>query len=135
MALGSLLTGLGFAALKGEVSAVAERAGKRAGLYVLLGILWLAALGFLFAALTIWLTQMFGGIAACAIIAAAFAVLGLIVQVVLMVGARRKRPARPEVNLNIPGLNATASGAPTDIGALAVVAFVGWLLGRQMNRK
>ena len=134
MSLGSIISGLGFAALKGEVSAAAERAGKRAGLYVLLGVLWLAALGFLFAALTIWLTQMFGGIAACAIIAAALAVLGLIVQVVLMMGAR-KRPARSEVNLNIPGLNATASGAPTDIGALAVVAIVGWLIGRQMTRK
>lgn len=135
MSLGSIISGLGFAALKSEVSAAAERAGKRAGLYVLLGVLWLAALGFLFAALTIWLTQMFGGIAACTIIAAALAVLGLVVQVVLMVGARRRRPARSEVNLNIPGLNATATGAPTDIGALAVVAIVGWLIGRQMTRK
>lgn len=133
--LGSLISSLGFAALKGEVSAVAERAGKRAGLYVLAGVLWLTALGFLVAALTIWLASRFGGIAACAILAAALAALGLIVQVVLMMGARRKPTPRPEINLNVPGLGATASGATSDIGALAVVAVVGWLIGRQMSKK
>lgn len=133
--LGSLISTLGFAALKGEATAMAERAGKRAALYVVVGILWLAALGFLVAAITIWLSDWIGGLAACAVIAAVLAAGGLIVQIALMMTARRRR--RSQVNVSMPGFSATgtATGGGADVGTLAVIAVMGWLLGRQMTKK
>jgi hypothetical protein len=133
--LGQLISLVGLKALRDEAAAAAQRAGKRTALYVLVAILWLVALGFLVAALTIWLAGLLGAIAACVIIAAVLVVIGLAVQVALMLTSRR-RP-RPEINLSLPGLSAagSATGTATDIGALAVVAIVGWLLGRQMTRK
>lgn len=133
--LGGLISTLGLSALKGEATAMAERAGKRAALYIVAGILWLCVLGFLIAALTVWLVGEFGGIVACAIVAAVLAALALIVQVSLTMSARRRQ--RAQVNVSVPGFSAsgTASGPGSDIGALAVVAVVGWLLGRQMTKK
>jgi hypothetical protein len=138
--LGRLISGLGFAALKNEAAAMAERAGKRAALYTLAGILWLVALGYLVAAFTIWLSSELGAIAACAIVAAALAAVGLILQVSLAMTAKRRK--RAEVSVSIPGFTATdtapggsASGSGGDIGALAFVAVIGWLLGRQMTKK
>ena len=133
--IGRLISMFGLAALKGEATAMAERAGKRAALYVLVAILWFAALGFLVAAFTIWLAGELGGLAACAIIAAGLAAVGLIVQVALAITARRRQ--RSQVNVSVPGFSATgtATGSGGDIGALAVVAVVGWLLGRQMTKK
>jgi hypothetical protein len=53
-----------------------------------------------------------------------------------------KRRKRAEVSVSIPGFTATdtapggsASGSGGDIGALAFVAVIGWLLGRQMTKK
>jgi hypothetical protein len=133
--LGHLISAIGLTALRDEAAAAAQRAGKRTALYVLVAILWLVALGFLVAALTVWLAGLFGAVAACVIIAAALVVVGLAVQIGLMLTSRRRR--RSEINLSLPGLSATgsATGTGSDIGALAVVAIVGWLLGRQMTRK
>jgi hypothetical protein len=133
--LGHLISALGLAALKGEATAAAQRAARRTAAWVAIGILWVAAVGFLIAALTIWLAGWLGGIAACVIIAAAFVVIGLIVQIAMAMTSRRRQ--RTEFNLSAPGLSASgsASGPATDIGALAVIAVVGWLLGRQMTKK
>lgn len=133
--LGQLISAVGLAALKGEAAAAAQRAGKRTALYVLAVILWVTALGFLVAALTIWLAGKLGAVAACVIVAAALAVIGLAVQLGLMLTSRRRRQSG--INLSAPGLSATgqAGGVGSDIGSLAVVAVIGWLLGRQMTRK
>jgi hypothetical protein len=138
--LGRLISGLGLVALRNEARAMAERAGKRAALYALAAILWLVALGYLVAAFTIWLSSELGAIAACAIVAAALAAVGLIVQVSLAMSAGRRKRAEGSVSLpgfaaTDPASDASGSGSGGDIGVLAFVAVIGWRLGRQMTRK
>jgi len=134
-----LISAIGLAALKSEISAMAERAGRRAILYVLIVVLWLTALGFAVATFTIWLSGQLGAIAACGIIAAALAVLGLALQLGLTLSARRRsRPQPPSIDMLLAELGKSAGGAATDagpLGPLALVAVLGWLLGRQMGRK
>lgn len=133
--LSQLISAVGLAALRGEAVAAAQRTARRSALYVAMAILWIVALGFLVAALTVWLASVVGPAIACVAVAAGFIVLALVIQVVLVVSSRRKKSR--EFNFSAPGLSATAStsGPATDIGALAAVAVVGWLLGRQMRRK
>jgi len=134
--LGRLISTIGLTALKNEVTTAAERTGRRAGLYALATVLWLTAFGFLLAALAVWLTRLWGPIAAYAVVAAGLAVLALIVHLILALSARR----RPQTDFSaaLSGLAApagAAAGPGADIGALAVVAVVGWLLGRRMTGK
>lgn len=134
--LGHLISAIGFSALKTEVTNAAERTGRRAGLYGLAAVLWLTAFGFLLAALAVWLTRLWGPIAAYAVVAAGLAVAALIVHLVVALSARR-RP-QSDFSAALAGLAAptgTAAGPGSDIGALAVVAVVGWLLGRRMTGK
>ena len=92
--LGSLISTIGLSALKNEVTSAAERTGRRAGLYALAAVLWLTAFGFLLAALAVWLTRLWGPIAAYAVVAAGLAVVALIVHLIIALSARR-RPMRP----------------------------------------
>jgi hypothetical protein len=133
--LGRLISTIGLSALGNEVADAAGRTGRRAGLYVAAGVLWLTALGFLLAALTIWLTSLWGAIAACAAVAGALAVIALVLHLVIAMSARR----RPQADFSalLAGLSAPAgpSAGPGggDLGALAIVALVGWLLGRRIT--
>jgi hypothetical protein len=134
--LGSLISTIGLSALKNEVTSAAERTGRRAGLYALAAVLWLTAFGFLLAALAVWLTRLWGPIAAYAVVAAGLVVAALIVHLVIALSARR-RP-QSDFSATLAGLAApagAAAGPGSDIGALSVVAVVGWLLGRRMTGK
>jgi hypothetical protein len=134
--LGRLISTIGLSALKNQVTSAAERTGRRAGLYALAAVLWLTAFGFLLAALAVWLTRLWGPIAAYAVVAAGLAVVALIVHLIIALSARRQ--PQSDFGAALAGLAAPA-GAPagpgSDIGALAVVAVVGWLLGRRMTGK
>jgi hypothetical protein len=137
--LGRLISTIGLTALKNDVTAAAERAGRRAGLYAVAGILWLTAFGFLLAALAVWLMRLWGPIAACAAVGGGLAVAALIVHLILALSARHTpRPAFPAFSAGPSGLASPpgATAAPGgDIGALAVVAVLGWVLGRRMTGK
>jgi hypothetical protein len=131
-----LISAVGFAALKGEAQAAIQRTTRRIFLYLVAMMLWVAAFGFAVAALAVWLSDKLGPIAACAIIAGAFAVVGLIIVAVLAAGDRRRaeRPGSP-----LPNLAATAASAPIPdigtLGTLAAVGIVGVLLGRWLFRR
>jgi hypothetical protein len=135
--LGRLISTIGLAALRNEVAAAAGRSGRRAGLYAVAAVFWLAAFGFLLAALTVWLTRLWGPIAACAAVGGGLAVIALIVHLGLALTARRRPPSDLGLS-SLAGLAAPpgAAGAPgADIGVLAVVAVLGLLLGRRMSGK
>jgi hypothetical protein len=132
--LGRLISTIGLSALRNEVAATAERAGRRAGLYALAAVLWLTAFGFLLAALAVWLTRLWGPIAAYAVVAVGLAVAALIVHLIVALSARRRPQSDFRAALaGLAGPTGSAAGPGSDIGALAAVAVVGWLLGRRMT--
>lgn len=137
--LARLASTIALSALRDDMSAMAGRAGKRAAFHAVAAVLWLTAFGFLVAALAIWLNRIVDPILAYAILAAGLAVVALLVHLGLALSGRR-RP-RSDFGAILAGLTAPAgssSGASAgpggDIGALAVVAVIGWLLGRGMTK-
>jgi len=107
----------------------------RMALRVVAGILWLLVAGFLMAAFVIWLSSVVGAIAACAIVAAAFAVVALILHFVAARMARRRHTW--SLKTQFPGLaEAIGNGTLDDsaLGALAVAALAGFFVGLRGKR-
>lgn len=129
-----LASSIGLAVVKGELSALVQRAARRGALYLAVLLLWLLAFGFALAAFTVWLATVIGPIWACAAVAAFFAVIGLVVQVSLALTSRRQaQTASPFAGLSGISDAASAATASNPLGSLALVAVIGWLLGRQMS--
>lgn len=127
MILRWLISAIGFAALKDEI----RRATRRAILATVAIVLWLMALGFGLAALTVWLASLWGPIAACGIVAGVFVVAAVVIQISLA-ATKRKRPAPA------PLAGLTAASAMPELGvagAIAGAALVAYLLGRQFFRR
>jgi hypothetical protein len=138
MGFSSLLGAIGLAALKAEIRA----AGKRAAVAAVSGLLLLTAVCFAIAALAVWLAGEIGAIWALLVIAGGFLVLALIVQGVARLTAGRPRyrppPARPAPPIPPPvePQQANRTVPPgSEIGTVAIVALVGFLLARQMLRR
>ncbi len=132
MGFGSLLSAIGVAALKSEIRA----AGRRIAVAAISGLLLVTAVCFAVAASTVWLAGEIGTIGALLAIAAGLLVLMLIVQGVarLAAGRRRHRPPPPPLGSTPKEPQAAAETVPpgSEIGAVAIVALVGYLLARQM---
>jgi hypothetical protein len=127
MILRWLISAIGFAALREEI----RRTTRRAILATVAIVLWLVALGFGLAALTVWLATLVGPIAGCGIIAGVLVVIALIIQISLAVSKRKRPVAAPLAGI-------TAAGAMPELGtagAIAGAALVAFLLGRQFFRK
>ena len=75
-----LIAAIDVAARRLRIVAILRRATRRAMLIALSILLWLVAVGFALAALTIWLSLGVGVVAACGIVAGACAVVGLGLQ-------------------------------------------------------
>jgi len=127
-----LLSAFGMDLMKGEIAARLERAGRRAGLAILAGLLWLVAVGFAVAAVVAWLSQQLGPVAALAIVAGAVAIVAIIVQVTLRLS---RGPGRPAANSPLSGLGVDEIASASPVALVAVVAFLGYLLGRQTTRR
>jgi hypothetical protein len=128
MLLRWLISAIGFAALRDEL----RRAVRRAALSIVALLLWVVALGFGLGAFTVWLATVVGVIWALAIVAGAFALIAIVIQIVLAATARKRQP--PAVPL--AGLSAGAMLPELGIGgALVGVALVAYLLARQFTRK
>ena len=131
-----LLSAAGLAAIWGEIAALARRARRRAILLAAAVLLWLLAFGFGLASLTIWLATEVGAIAAFGIAAAGFALVALVLQFIAVTAARR-RPRSPLSAL----MGATPGAAEKDppnggaLGAMAIVALAGYLIGRRLFRR
>jgi hypothetical protein len=132
MLLRWLISTIGLAALKGEATAIARRAARRAMLFVVLMIVWLAAVGFAVAALTIWLAGMLGGLAACCILAGVLLLIGL----ALLLGISLSSRSRERVTANLGGAMPNL-GTPdlTTFASIAAIAVAGYLVGRQIFRR
>ena len=135
MLLRWLISTIGLAALKGEVSAMASRAAQRSFLHVIAFLLFLLAFGFGLAAFTVWLSGVVGVIWACAIVAGIFAVIGIGIQIGLAMTKRRQQNQPSLSGLAAPAAAGVAAQSGGFLGSLAIIAIVGWLLGRQIFRK
>lgn len=140
MAIGSLLSALGIAAVKAEAKATARRVGRRMALGGATLVLLILAFGFGLAAFTVWLAGQVGTIWALVIVAAGALVLAGAVQTVaaLTDGSRRRRPPPP------PPVFAAAAGeesgeapppAGSVLGSLAVVGLVGFILAQKLFKR
>jgi hypothetical protein len=102
-----------------------------------LALVWVTAGGFALGALAVWLSGELGVVAACAIIAAGLAAIGLGIQLALVLGARRK--AQSGLNLPLADLASSGNGAlfpdDADLSSMAFVGIVGYLLARQLFRR
>lgn len=123
------------AALRGEVAAIARRTSRRAMLTAIAVLLWALVAGFLLAAFVVWLSGVLGPIWACAIVAAAFAAVALVLHLVAARMARDQPWVRFKAHVRelveAAGQGAVEEGA---VGALAVIALVGYILGRSRRR-
>jgi hypothetical protein len=137
MILRWLISAIGLAALKGEASALARGVGRRAAIVVLLAAIWMTAIGFALGSLAVWLSDELGVVAACGIIAAGLAVIGLGVQLAVVLSDRRKPRGGFKSPLGEIGSNGIGAALPggANVSAMAVVAIAGYLLGRQLFRK
>ena len=135
MKLASALGAIGLAALKAEIRA----AGRRIAIAAISGLLLALAACFAIAACTVWLAGMIGTIWALLVMAALFLVLMLIVQGVarLALGRRRRPPPPPPLSPAAAGEAPTEDAVPpgSEIGAVAIVALIGFLLARQMLQR
>ena len=102
----------------------------------LLAAIWVASFGFALGSLAVWLSHELGVVAACAIMAAGLAVIGLGVQLAVVLSARRKPSGGFKSPLGEIGSNGIGAALPggTNVSAMAVVAIAGYLLGRQLFR-
>lgn len=127
-----MLSAAGLAALRDEVAAVARRGRRRAILLAAAILLWLLAFGFTLASLTIWLAANMGAIAAFGSLAAAFAVIALVVQ--LIAAAARRKPRSP-LSAPTPGAAKKDAQNGNPLGAMAIFALAGYLIGRHLFRR
>src|SRR5581483_6549214 len=133
MKLGSALGAIGLAALKAEIRA----AGRRIAIAAMSLVLLAVAVAYAVAALTVWLAGKIGTVWALVAMAGLFLVLMLIVQGVARLATGRRRPPPPPSQPAEPATVAPPGAEEpvppgSEIGAVAVVALIGFLLGRQM---
>jgi hypothetical protein len=123
------------AALRGEIAAIARRTSRRVVLMAVALLLWALVAGFLLAAFVVWLAGVVGAIWACVILAAVFAVVALVLHLVSARMARDQPWTRFKAHVRelveAAGQGVVEEGA---VGALAVIALVGYILGRSRRR-
>jgi len=131
-----LLQAASLAALRGEAAEIAHRASRRVMLTAIAGLLWVLVAGFLLGALVIWLSGKVGPIYACAIVAGAFAVVALILHLIAARLARHQPWARFKAHVR-ELVEAAGNGAVEEgtLGALAVIALAGFILGSRGRRR
>ena len=125
---GGLISALGLARLEVHLESLGRYLGLQALLISALLLLLVLAGGFGVTALTIWLTTQLGTATAFAVVAAGFLMVALLVQVVILVlKARRRRYAA--------AFGAEVQSDQMAFGSVAAMAFIGYLLGRQVLRR
>ena len=140
MGFGSLLGAIGLAAAKAEIRAAMQRAGRRIAVAAITGFLLFAAICFGMAAFAVWLSGEIGTIGALLGIAGGLVVMALIIAgVARLAGGRRPYrrpppPPRPSPMAEPPPAGETLPPG-SEIGAMAIVALLGFLVARQMLRR
>jgi hypothetical protein len=124
-----LVQAAGLAALRGEAEAMARRASLRVMLSAAAGLAWLLVAGFLLGALVVWLSGLVGPILACAIVAGGFALVAVVLHVIVSRLARQQPWARLKAHIREVVEAADETAGEGAIGALALVALAGFVLG------
>jgi hypothetical protein len=130
-----LVQAASLAALRGEAAAVARRASLRAALTAAAGLAWALVAGFLLAAFVVWLSGKVGTILACAIVAVGFAVIALVLHFAASRLARQQPWARLKAHIREMVDSADETTGEGAIGALALVALAGFVLGARGRRR
>jgi hypothetical protein len=137
----TLLSALGFAAIKSQAQAAARTMGRRFAFAFATGLLTATAIGFGIGAFTVWLAGEIGTIWALLVVAGILLLLAVIVQVI---GASLDKPRRraaayapaPPRRADVsPDPDAAVPPPGSEVGAMAVVAVIGFLLARQLFRR
>jgi vacuolar-type H+-ATPase subunit I/STV1 len=140
MTLGGVLkaANIGVAIARGRAKAVIRNAIKQAVFAsIVLGLLVLA-FGFGLGCFAVWLSHEIGTVPALGYIALGFLVIAIIVYVIWRVSSQRPAPARRRSPIADAFDERKAGQEPppgSALGSLAVVALVGYLMGRQIFRK
>ncbi len=132
--LARLISTLGLATLRQEIAGTVRRGMMRAAMATVAVLFWLIAFGFALGALTAWLAATFGAVIACAIIAAGFAIIALVLHFIGAASARRDAP--PSLASVVDEMeNRETAPEENPLGTLAVVALVGYIMGRYFVRR
>ena len=141
MGFGSLFGAIGLATLKAEIRA----AGRRFAIAAVSVVLLLIAICFAVAAFTVWLAGEIGTVPALLAVAGGFLLLALIVQGVARLTSGRRSygraprpppaPPRPPPLTDVPPPVGGTVPAGSELGVVATVAVLGFLLARQMLKR
>lgn len=130
----ALLTAV--SALKDGASEAMHRTASGAIGFALQAVCGLVATGFLTTASFLWLAETRSTIAAFAIMAAVYAVLGIVVRFwVVRIRNRRHRPTTPKFAAVFAQDRSSVSarqGFPGGIGSVALLVAAGYLMGRSL---
>jgi hypothetical protein len=139
MTLGGLLkaASVGVAIARSRARAAIRNAVKQAVFASIVLVLLVLAFGFGLGCFTVWLSHEIGTVPALGFIALGFLVIAIIVYVIWRVSsqpapARRRSPIADSFDEKKRGQEPPPGSA---LGSLAVVALVGYLMGRQIFRK
>lgn len=140
MGLGSLFGAIGLAALKAEI----RTAGRRLAIAAVSGLLLVLAICFAVAGFAVWLAGEIGTVPALLLIAIGFLALALIVQGIARLAAGRRRTRVHVAPSPPPQQPAAAAQSPppdqpvppgSELGVVATVSLLGFLLARQILRR
>ena len=142
--LGVLAKAVGLAFAKEQAEAAMRRTARKVALGAAMAFFLALAFGFGLAAFTVWLSRRVGTIDALTIVAAAALAVALIFYVIVALSERQKPVRRaaampPPVaetfaDINV-GSRTSTPPAGSELGSIAVIALVGFVLARQLWRK
>ena len=128
-----LLSGL--AAARRGVDKAVRRTARGVAAYAVLVCTWCVALGFFTAGCFLYIMSTRGAITACMIIAAAYALLG----VIGFLATKPLNTKSPSSQVHIPPVEVTAAAEnrdpPASIIAVGLLAAAGYVMGRTMTRR
>ena len=132
---------LGIDLAKGRAKAGAQRFARQAAVGAATLLFLILAFSFGLAALTVWLSREIGTVPALGFIGLGFLVIAAVVVAVAAATdkSRRRRPRPQPIGAAVKQEFVSAEGEPaptgSTVGAMGVVAVIGYLLARQLFRR
>ncbi len=132
---------LGIDLAKGRAQAGARRFMRQAAVGAATAFFLILAFSFALAAFTVWLAREIGTVPALGFIGLGFLVVGVLIVAIAAAGdKRRRRGSSPQpigVAVKQEFVSTGGERAPTGsaVGAMGVVAVIGYLLARQLFRR
>lgn len=141
---GALAKAIGLAVAKQQAEAAVRRTVRKVALGATMAFFLALAFGFGLAAFTVWLSRRVGVVDALIIVAVAALAIALIVYLIGVLSQKKKPVRRAAVapppaaetlaDIDI-GVTAKTPPAGSELGTMAVIALVGFVLARQLWRR